>query len=196
MRLAIEWLTQLKVPVTADLLGKLAHVDRDGGYNACRNLHALIRRENLSLPIPIDTCPVRALFRKPLRALQVDWPIIRLDSWANYILRYKPTLLLGGYVLEEVGAWTRMFTSFWEDFKVVNGAQHPCFADSLEWEGGLSRAVPYMVHGDEGRGLNRRPFLLISIQPIISHLGANVCNESTSFGLAISRDVHLISFFF
>lgn len=111
----------------------------------------------------------------------MDWPIIRLDSWANYILRHKPTLLLGGYVLEEVSAWTGMLKSFWADYRFVNGA-HPCFVDSLQWDGGLSRAVPFMVHGDEGRGLHRRPFLLISMQPVISHLGANVCNESTPFG--------------
>ena len=96
----------------------------------------------------------------------------------NFILRYKPTLLLGGYILEEVDAWTNMFRNFWDDYKVVNAA-HPCFNDSLAWEGGLSRAVPFMVHGDEGRGLHRRPFLLISIQPLISHLGPDVCNEST-----------------
>lgn len=165
---------------TRDLLGKLARVDREG-RNSCRNLHRLLRVENQSLPIPIHTCPVREVCKKPLRAEQLDWPIIRLDSWAHYILRYKPTLLLGGYMLNEVDAWTSMFRNFWDDYKVVNAA-HPCFNDCHSWEGGLSRAVPYMVHGDEGRGLHRRPFLLISMQPVISHLSANVCNESTPLG--------------
>ena len=103
--------------------------------------------------------------------------MLKLQSWASYCLEAKPQILLGGYRAEDVEA-PAMLEWFWSNYKHVN-ENHPVFIDHA---GALGSCIPYMVHGDEGRGLRRRPFMVISIQPCIGHLGPEVCNESTLSG--------------
>ena len=165
-----------------DLLGKLARMDKGG--NACRNLTRLAQREDgVAVRIPISFCPVRVRLKKPLRVAKVQWPVFKLEHWVKYSLQHVPALLLGGHQPQDP-AWRSMFESFWDMYRHVN-ASHPCYADSEHWDDGLSTCIPCMIHGDEGRGLHRRPFLLISVQPVISHLGPGHVNESTHFGLRV-----------
>ena len=37
-----------------------------------------------------------------------------------------------------------------------------------------SQTIPVYLHGDEGRGLGKRPLLVISFQPVMSWVGANI----------------------
>ena len=54
---------------------------------------------------------------------------------------------------------------------------HPVFQDeSLRKD--LSCTIPYLLHGDEGRGRMKQPILVIAFQGVLSHLGINRLNES------------------
>ena len=52
---------------------------------------------------------------------------------------------------------------------------HPVFTTGVE----LGRVVPYALHGDEGRGLRGKPYLVESWQPIIGVAGPDYTNESS-----------------
>ena len=44
---------------------------------------------------------------------------------------------------------------------------------------GPRACIPYHIHGDEGRGQLKRPYMVVSWQCVISHHGPQVCNESS-----------------
>ena len=140
---------------------------------ACRDITKLIKRTpGTTLNIPIDVCEVQVKLRKPIRGVKVWWPVIRMDSWCQYLLRWKPQLLLGGHAV--AGNWRGLFREFWSNYKLVCG-DHPIF--STNWD--LGTCVPYHFHGDEGRGQLKRPYMVVSWQVVISHHGPQVCNESS-----------------
>ena len=83
-------------------------------------------------------------------------------------------MILGGFHAKEVQQWQCLFKNFWDTYRCVD-ATHPLFTSSYD----LSGCVPFLLHGDEGRGLLRRPFMVIAWQPLISFHGVDVCNDST-----------------
>ena len=145
------------------------------GKNACRNIHALVKRTHgLAIPLSIDVCSIWVKQRKPVRVERTTWPIIKLESWLDYMLGHQAELLLGGHCLGDLG-WRAMFARFWQLYQHVD-ATHRVFQDFTEAE--LSTCIPFMIHGDEGRGLVRRPYMVVSTQPVVGHKGLHFTNES------------------
>ena len=72
-----------------------------------------------------------------------------------------------------------MLTDFWEGYKETD-PDHPVYESGQD----LSTHVPYMIHGDEGRGKGKVPILVESIQPLISYLGIGRTNQSGQLGLS------------
>ena len=69
---------------------------------------------------------------------------------------------LGGNTLETWDDAQATLQTFWDRYKHVDPSlvpQHP------------SQTVPFYIHGDEGRGLGKRPLLVISFQPTMSWTG-------------------------
>ncbi|CAK9059481.1 Uncharacterized protein SCF082_LOCUS31509, partial [Durusdinium trenchii] len=112
--------------------------------------------------------------RKPVRCLKVWWPMIRIDQWVKYLASHQPRLLLGGQLPDPNGKWKEMFSKFWSDYKVLNG-DHPIFHRG---DVDLGACLPYFIHGDEGRGQLKRPYMVVSIQLAIGHGGPEVCNDT------------------
>ena len=142
--------------------------------NACRDLHRLLHRtKGVLLPIPIDVCAVHIKRRKPIRRFVVWWPMLKLSSWVHYFLKHKPQLILGSFHANDAKHWRELFKSFWEAYRLTN-SDHPLFQTDFD----VSCCVPYALHGDEGRGLAHKPYLVIAWQPIIGCDGMDVCNDS------------------
>lgn len=110
-----------------------------------------------------------------MRVEQTTWPIIKLESWLDYMLGHQPELLLGGHCLQDHG-WKDMFAKVWHLYRSVDGA-HRVYQDFAEAE--FATCIPFMIHGDEGRGLVRRPYMVISTQPVVGHKGLHFTNESS-----------------
>ena len=70
-----------------------------------------------------------------------------------------------------------IFGNFWAVYQTIDEG-HPVFSAGLD----LGRVVPYALHGDEGKGLRGRPYLVESWQPIIGVAGPHHTNESTQLG--------------
>ena len=143
--------------------------------NICRNLHRLIEKSGVKFSVELTVVPVRIRLRKPKPHIEIlDWPIIRPSDWARSLLKHNPEILLGGHKLEDEG-WKPILASFWQQYRAINPG-HPAFATFTNLD--LERVIPYAHHGDEGRGLRGKPFLVESIQPIIGFHGINSTNES------------------
>ena len=72
-----------------DLLYKIAAAGRSQ-QNACRNLHSLIHRVGLTLPLRIHTVEIPVRKKKPkLHKVVVHYPVILPTTWISYLLK-KP----------------------------------------------------------------------------------------------------------
>lgn len=147
-------------------MGKIAHSEQSKS-NACRNIHGLLKRtKGLSLPINIDMFPLTVRKRRPVEVVKVWWPMISMREWLQYFLNHNPKLILGGHDLSDPAGYESMFLNFWETYRRED-PQHEVYQRGFP----LERCVPLMVHGDEGRGYFKIPFLVISLQPVISFRG-------------------------
>ena len=173
--------------IKGNLLVKVAGCYRNQ-KTACRDLTRLIKRTpGTMLNLPIDVCRVQVKLRKPIRCLELWWPMIKMSEWCQYFIAKRPQLLLGGRTLDE--DWMGPIRSFWDDYRVFC-PDHPVFSTAFD----LGTCIPYYVHGDEGRGHLKRPYMVLSWQCVIGHLGPGVCNDSSWLGGICSRffSVHMI----
>ena len=93
-------------------------------------------------------------------------------------------MLLGGHNLSDEPAWQQELGEFWTRYRLMDPT-HPIFAYPEK----LNNTLPFLTHGDEGRGRNKQPLLTISFQGILSHYGSHRLNTSGRAGY------HILCFF-
>ena len=144
--------------------------------NACRDLTRLIKRTpGATLKVPIEVCKIHIRLRKPLRCMEVWWPHISMREWCRFFVSSKPQLRLAGRTPEQ--NWMEIFRTFWADYRLID-PNHPVYGTGYN----LGACVPYFVHGDEGRGQNKRPYMVLSWQPVIGHMGIGATNDTSYLG--------------
>ena len=142
--------------------------------NICRNLHRLLHASGAQFPVALTMVPVTIRLRKPRPHNEVvEWPMIRISDWARAILSKNPSYLLGGFSLEDADGWQHQFATFWSCYESIDPT-HEVFRTGLD----LGRVIPFAHHGDEGRGLRAKPYLVESFQPIIGRNGMFSTHES------------------
>ena len=146
--------------------------------NESRNLHSLIHKTGKTYGVEVSTTStrVRVLSGKPC-IKTVNYPILRMSSWAKALLKSSPGILLAGCSLKEPEKFRDVFSQFWSRYRSVR-PDLDLFSQS--WD--FSYCIPIGYHGDEGRGKLRRPIMIMSIQPIISRLGVEFTNASGQLG--------------
>ena len=84
----------------------------------------------------------------------------------NCVLRIPntPFFFLAGKTLDEWADAQNMLKEFWSRYGKIDQTMVPS---------NPSQTIPVYLHGDEGRGLGKRPLLVISFQPVMSWVGAN-----------------------
>lgn len=156
-----------------DLLHKIASAGRSA-QNACRNLHSLIHKVGLTLPLRIHTVKIPVRKRKPKVEKQwVHYPVILPSTWFSYLLENHSMLLLAGHDIKKVDAWNGELRQFWDTYLQCDPS-HPMN------HGGPPKefTIPLYIHGDEGRGKYRLPLMVQCIQPAISFKGTSFKNSS------------------
>lgn len=158
-----------------DLLYKIAGAGRSQ-QNSCRNLHSLIHKVGLTLPLRIHTVEIPVRKKKPkLKKVWVHYPVILPTTWVSYLLKFHSRMILGGSKLENVDSWKRGLLSFWDTY-LKTDPTHP-----MNFGGPPKEAtIPLYLHGDEGRGKCRLPLMVQCIQPCISFKGPGFKNSSGS----------------
>ena len=156
------------------MLNKLASVSRSktNNGNACRGLHRLLARDKeLALPVQVSqvAVPIRAVRTRQVQ--DVLWPLLHLSSWAEYELGNGGEMFLSGCNLDS--DWKQQLRQFWSRYKDIDPTH-----DVFDVEGDIGVYIPFMLHGDEGRGRNKQPLLTISFQCLHSHYGIHRLNSS------------------
>ena len=159
------------------ILAKLARCRRGKARNgnACRNLHRMLSTDGWTLPIQISDAPLRIRNVRNRKEENVVWPVLKLSSWAAFELGQGGEMLLAGHNLEQEASWKRLLQDFWGQF-FEKEPDHPIYDPAFGLD--VKRVIPYMVHGDEGRGRNKQPLLTISFQCLFSHYGDHRLNTS------------------
>ena len=115
-------------------------------------LHGLAKKWKLTLPLEIY------LFNKCL----LFQPMIRVPSWMEYILYFRPGILLGGFPSIDHECIPEFLESFWSAFR----EEQPTHAVFETHGSCLSRCVPYMLFGDEGRSLRKCPIQVLALETV------------------------------
>ncbi|CAJ1416955.1 unnamed protein product [Effrenium voratum] len=118
------------------------------------------------VPIPIRSD------RRTAKIQHVSYPTLPLSSWVECLFREEPRLLLGGCDLGDEG-FREVLGVFWQRYRGTDPGL-PLFAEDVD----TSFCIPYMLHGDEGRGKVRRQVMVLSFQPMISFKGLSHLNTS------------------
>ena len=159
-----------------DLLLQIAAAGRSQ-QNACRNLHSLIHRCGLTLPLRIHTIEIPVKKLKPKVAkVWVHYPVILPSTWTKYLLSEHSRFLLGGHDLKHETCWRQELRQFWETY-LQGDSGHPMSQTSAPPK---DCTIPLYLHGDEGRGKFRLPIMVQAVQPVLSFKGIKFKNSSGS----------------
>ena len=130
--------------------------------NATRDVDTWFRGLGLSLKVPRETFQYEG---KDGQILDMPW--IRPSVWMKFLMSKCPDLLAGTRSdIEE------QLLAFWKTYHCIHPT-HEVFAGGVDTER-LSRTVPLLLHGDEGRYLKRSNFMLCTLEPA---LGSEPCKN-------------------
>lgn len=162
-----------------DLLWKLGKCSGPKkGRNAGRALRRLIQQEGLCIPVDLDFVEVTCRRRKPkVQNVSIQWPVLPMKHWVQFLLHQHPGLLLGGRSWQE--DWKGLHKWFWNCYKEIE-PDHEIFSSGKP----LTNCIPYLTHGDEGQTLRKTAFMVQSWQPMISWQGEDVTTMSGILGSA------------
>ena len=105
--------------------------------------------------------------------------------WMKWILSTQPELLTG------LGDSAQNLHYFWSAFRFGH-AHHQIFNSHLE--GHLSRTIPYLLHGDEGRGLKKGKAMVMSMQSPLGSTARAHTRDSCDCGDVLGRNPNLPTF--
>ncbi|CAE7737710.1 unnamed protein product [Symbiodinium sp. CCMP2456] len=98
------------------MLYKIASAGR-AKTNVCRNLHRLIHREGVTLPLEISLVQVPVRKRRPcVKKVMVWYPCIYPSTWMSYMLENQSYLVLGGVDIQEPSKWQGILNDFWQQY--------------------------------------------------------------------------------
>ena len=165
----------VKDPVLEDI-GRSERTSSKSYRNISRNFHRRLSKSGKVLPVKVSMERVWVRQQRPrVRQIQLAYPMIALRDWGELLLNSHPNLMLGGFSLKQVSEYTEMFTRFWTRYQHLDPS-HPIYATHPESVRG--RCIPFLVHGDEGRGKGKVPILIQSFQMLIGPKGEQTTNIS------------------
>ncbi|CAE7703995.1 unnamed protein product [Symbiodinium sp. CCMP2456] len=157
-----------------DLLYKLSAAGR-GCSNTCRNLHRLIHRENMTVPVELSFVETPVRKRWPtIKKVTVAYPVIYPSSWMRYLLQEHSYLVLGGNDIQDSARWQALLSEFWQ----LHNAYDPKHIMNGPVTPPATHTIPLYIHGDEGRGKYKLPIMVEAVQPCISFKGVTFKNSS------------------
>ena len=165
------------------LLAKCAREDND--KNTCQKLHTLLAKPGFSLQVNIDHTNVNIKHPRKRKLLEVAWPVLNLSSWVRHIMEVQGgQLLLAGSHISQSHLWKRDLQEFWDLYRAIDPT-HPVYSSGMEADHCIT--IPFLLHGDEGRGRTKQPVLVISFQGLFSHHGKCRTNMSGFLGQALDH---------
>lgn len=143
----------------------------------------------MALPVAISTINVPCKWQGRLQ--NMDWPVLKLSSWMRMIINETDGgMLLNNNSFQEVQKWESEVMRFWSRYEKVC-PQHPvsrlhvcleqqrrisskklCTAQVfVEHRDRLQHCLPFVWHGDEGRGKIKRAVMIESFAAALAWKG-------------------------
>ena len=143
------------------------HSERDGH-------HVIAKKFNLSLPLKTTT-----LMKAPGINYPGDLTVIRLKDWMTFIVRHNVIHMMVGLYNSDKDREGAILRKFWENYRVVQ-PNHMMWTLVDSGQLDTSRTIPLLLHGDEGRGRKRCPFLVLSWHSVLG-FGTDLANKTRKF---------------
>ena len=145
--------------------GNLAKPD---GKNSTRDMHRVFGDLGYFLPIPIQTMEhhTQVPDHQALTTYHVN-----PEDWVLHWMADCPSLLCGWD-----GGPAENFSAFWHCYH----QSHPGHEVFSKHQGRLHKVVPLVIHGDEGRGVKRTNFMVVSMESPIGSLDDPTATTSCS----------------
>jgi len=127
-------------------------------------MHGLIHRKDKTLSVQVDSVQTRVRIPRKKKVILRPWPVIYLSNWVKECFenkRYGGFFFLGGHTLDNWDDAQKMLKTFWDRYSNIDP----------NVPANRSTTIPIYLHGDEGRGLAKRPLLVISYQPVMGWTG-------------------------
>ena len=106
------------------------------------------------------------------------WPCFSMHSWVKVLSSSFPEFIFGGFKMEQQSKWRALFKWFWSMYHAYDSDHEIYKTENLDH----GVCIPYMTHGDEGRGLRSQAFMVESFQFVISNMGPYTTNTSGHLG--------------
>ena len=134
-------------------------------------LNISMKKYNLSLPIQLTT-----INKSPGAKYEGEFCVISLRSWCQFFINFNLWHVLCGLSSPNERRERAILTEFWRRFKLWK-PDHELWG-VVERRGiDLSKTAPLVLHGDEGRGIKKGPFLVTSYHSYLGK-GTSQANES------------------
>ena len=130
-------------------------------HNSERDVETLQRQYQLRLPVQISE-----LKKSPGVRYLGNFHVIALESWAQFLVDYNVWHVVVGLHQPNKPREEAILAKFWDQYRSL-------FPDHQLWALGekhginWARCCPVLMHGDEGRGRKRAPFLVTSYHSVL-----------------------------
>ncbi|CAL1134475.1 unnamed protein product [Cladocopium goreaui] len=135
-----------------------------------RDVERLTRKFNLSLRIPITE-----LQKSPGVRYTGTFHVIALRDWIQYIVSHGLWHVLLGLHNADGKRERAILREFWRLYRIAH-PQHQLFDAIQKYAIDEGRLLPVLMHGDEGRGRKKSPFLVTSFHSVLG-FGTNLANS-------------------
>ena len=145
--------------------------------NASRILHAFVHRKGKTLSVPVTPVDVPVRLPSKRKVMNRPWPVLLLSDWIRTTCEdphYGGFVVLGGKKLDRWDEIKETFQTFWRRHCKIDADNLPSVPE---------QTIPFLLHGDEGRGQGKKPILVIGYQPMIPWAANDVVNSEKCFGL-------------
>ena len=157
--------------------GGLVDLSKCAETNSERDLNVVTRR--FSLCLPIELTPIN---KTPGVRYTGDFKMIKLENWLKFHLHYDTWHIMAGLRKSNPARQMKIFETFWERYRKLR-PHHQIFKFIDDNSIDTGRLCPVLVHGDEGRGRKRAPYLVCAYHSVLGFgtLAANEARKNRPF---------------
>ena len=162
-------------PVAASKSSGLSELARCREKDSERDGHRVIAKKyTLALPIRVTTLKKADGVTYP-----GDLTVLRLKDWISFIVKHNAWHIFVGLYKADRDRERAILCEFWARYREVM-PRHKMWALVDAGQLDLSRCAPLLLHGDEGRGRKRSPFLVLSWHSVLG-FGTDAANRCRKF---------------
>ena len=136
-----------------------------------RDVQSVVKQFDLMLPLQLTSLP-----KQPGTRYTGEFKAIRLRDWCQFLVDYNCWHVVCGLREPDENRECAILAEFWRRFQLVE-PDHQIFAEFAQHRIDPSRCCPMLLHGDEGRGRKKCPFLVVAFHSFIG-FGTQAANRS------------------